>query len=193
MGSTSSDCGRTLGNYILAGAISGVVAGRSAARLYDLSLSGQMDRIGNIGRDMFNPMDMLTDAVIGGAFGAFTYGVIVFVTYIATINPEAKTVSIGSYPEYMNKARSEGYTSFNLDKYYNIFDALGLAKPMNELFMSNQINQAKDFVGTSLDRITPGYRTEIGLIQESGKYQQIGSGWTHLDNLFSSKVNWWFE
>jgi len=66
--------GATLGSYILAGAASGVLAGQYA-RLTTYALSGQYERIGNVGTDMFNPENMLLDAVLGGVGGAAGYGI----------------------------------------------------------------------------------------------------------------------
>jgi hypothetical protein len=130
--------------------------------------------------------------IIGGTI-LLRQGIIVIGTYLATENPDAATVSIGSFREYYDKAVSNGYTAFDLGKSYELLNTIGLAKPMNSLFMSNQISQIKDFVGTSIENLTPGFSTEVSTIEGSGMYQQIGSGWTNIANLWSSTVNWWSE
>lgn len=65
--------GATLADYIIAGTLSGALTGQYA-RLTTYALSGQYERIGNIGTDMFNPKDMFIDAVLGGVFSAAGYG-----------------------------------------------------------------------------------------------------------------------
>ena len=131
-------------------------------------------------------------AAVGGAI-LLRQGIIVLGTQLATLNPNASTTSIGRFPQYINIAKANGYTAFNLGRFYTLLNALGLAKPMNQQFMSNQFSQGKDFVSSGVAEIGTGLEMETAMIQSSQLYVQLGNGWQSLSNFYSNTVSWWLE
>ncbi len=108
-----------------------------------------------------------------------------------THNPDSQTVSIGSfdpeevngYIETANKAGNQ-FTYYSMHPIINkILDAVGLAEPINEGFMANQISQGKDFVSTVLGDPGSGYIMERQMLLDNA-YSQISSAWTGFRSVF---------
>jgi Double-stranded DNA deaminase toxin A len=70
-GATTALLGSSFFANVAAGFLSGGVAGQYA-RLTGLALSGQMSQVGKV---LFQPQDMILDAVLGGAIAGVSYGV----------------------------------------------------------------------------------------------------------------------
>ena len=106
-------------------------------------------------------------------------------TKLSTINPDGIMVSLGRNPAYTEMGQASSYTYFQLpNQVYNILDDIGLAKPVNQQFIMNQIGQGKDFIVSGVPRISSALGTEIEIIQQSGLYIQIISSWSSFTNYF---------
>jgi hypothetical protein len=102
---------------------------------------------------------------------------------IATKNPDGINTIIGGFPEYKTFAQANGYTYFDLGRWYNTLDKIRLANPMNTQFISNQIDQAKTFLQVS----TGGASTasEVAQILSSGLYTEMGAAWSSFTSIFT--------
>ena len=132
--------------------------------------------------------------VWGGAHIAFVAGTIIVTrqgfimigTQLATQNPNSPVVSLRNYPAYIK----DGYTYFKMNPTFNkLLDAIGLAKPMNQQFITNQIAQAKNMEVT-ITSLQPGAGTlmEMGMLQNSGlytMYTQTSPYYTGIINYFT--------
>jgi hypothetical protein len=107
-----------------------------------------------------------------------------------TRNPNAQTVSLGSFDPlkmngYIEVAKAKGYTYFQMNQIlYKGLNAIGLAKPINEGFMLNQINQSKDFFVTRLGpTFGSGTIMEMKMLAES-EYVQMTPMVQGITNIF---------
>jgi len=139
----------------------------------------------------------LMTGCVANIIAAFSAGRATVITWLAlwsTENPDGLTVSIGRFSEYLDKARTYGYTVFNMGKSYNFFNSIGLAEPANDEFMATQMNQLKNFVGSGA--LDPGtsYSREVEMLSSNLQYIQTGpASWESLMNLYSNLSNWWME
>lgn len=104
-------------------------------------------------------------------------------TYFATQNPDGTYTVIGGYPEYKTFAQANGYTYFDLGNAYGPLNALGLAKPINDLFTSTQMAQGKNILQVSIGGA--GTSAEVQAINSSGLYTQLGSAWSSFTAIFT--------
>jgi len=99
-------------------------------------------------------------------------------TYWGTANPNARDVMLGRYPSatdnYMIQAGDE-FTYFNLGRFYNPLDKIGLANPANVQFINNQMDQAKTFFVYGEEEIETQLYAETQQIWNSGLYQEFGN------------------
>ena len=85
---------------------------------------------------------------------------------LATQNPNSSAVSLGRYIDanspnnYINIAKANGYTYFDMGKYYAIAEQHGIAWNINEMFLKTQFELGKSFICTSAD-IAGSYALEI--------------------------------
>jgi hypothetical protein len=109
-----------------------------------------------------------------------------------THNPDSQTVSLGSYDPaelngYIEMANQPGnmYTYFSMHPaLYSFLDKLGLANPINEGFMVNQMAQGKNFVVTVLGKFPgPGTLTEMEMLASDG-YGRVTSGLANFYAMF---------
>ena len=120
-------------------------------------------------------------AVVGGTI-ILQQGVIIAGTYLATQNPDAEWTVIGRYTDEINNYMTAANdvtpkaTYFDLGDWYGPLNRIGLAEPMNRLFMSNQIAQAKDFAVYGLEEAgSQLQQIEIPMINDSGRYTELGN------------------
>ena len=109
-----------------------------------------------------------------------------------TRNPGAQTVSLGSFDParlngYIEVAKGNSYTYYAMNPMvYRILNAVGLANPINEGFMINQMAQGKDFVVTVLgDFAGPGTLMEMEMLAADGYSRMISSGFSNFYSIFS--------
>lgn len=122
-------------------------------------------------------------AVVTGGIVILRQGVIAIGTYMATQNPNGINTVIGGFPEYKTFAQANGYTYFDLGRWYNTLEAFGLAKPINSQFVASQIDQAKNFL-----QVSPGGAgtvSEVAQILSSRLYTQIATGWSTFTSIFT--------
>ena len=125
-------------------------------------------------------------ALVAGTIIITRHGIIMIGTQLATQNPNSPVVSLGNNPAYTK----DGYTFFKMNPtVYKVLDAIGLAKPMNQQFITNQIAQAKNMEVT-ITSLQPGAGTlmEMGMLQNSGlytMYTQTSPYYTGIINYFT--------
>jgi hypothetical protein len=89
-------------------------------------------------------------------FGTVLMPLYAWISNFFTRNPNARTVSLGSFDPlklngYIEVGETNGYTYFQMHPIiYRVLNVIGQAKPINQGFMLNQINQSKDFIITKL-------------------------------------------
>ena len=116
-----------------------------------------------------------TDIKWGHAINLANKGKFDKILKLSTHNPESQTVAIGRYISadspncYINIAEKNGYTYFNMGKYYDMAIAKNsnLAWKINEMFLKVQVNAGKTFLRTSAD-IVGSYKLEIDTLKILG-------------------------
>jgi len=92
---------------------------------------------------------------------------------LSTHNPNSSSVSLGRYIDanspnnYINIAKTNGYTYFDMGKYYAIAERHGIAWNINEMFLKTQFELGKSFICTSAD-IAGSYALEIETLKALG-------------------------
>ena len=124
--------------------------------------------------------------LVAGGVTIVREGVIVIGTEIATKNPDVTSVMIGRFynnvNNYITKA-GNSFTYFNLGRSYKILNKIGLANPMNQRFIVNQISKAKNFyVYGAPAKTSTNLLMEIQMIRNSGIYTE-----------FSNSISYWRE
>ena len=92
---------------------------------------------------------------------------------LSTKNPNSHYVSVGKYisknspANYINIAKKEGFTYFDMGKYYKMADKKGIAMTINEMFLKEQNMLGKIFIETSSEQ-TSTYGWEIEILHQIG-------------------------
>lgn len=128
-------------------------------------------------------MEAWGGAHIVGAVGGILFvreGIILIGAQLATQNPDSPWTMLGRFADatdnYMAQANSvePKATYFDLGNSYKYLDLIGLAKPMNQQFILNQISQEKDFVVYGTEEAETNLQMEINMITTSGLYTEYG-------------------
>jgi hypothetical protein len=123
--------------------------------------------------------------VVGrGLIKAGYTAIVIIGTQLATQNPDGTFTVIGGFREYIKFAQANGYTYFDLGRWYNPLNSLGLAKPINSQFMFNQMDQAKNFLQISIGGA--GTADEVAQLLSSGLYTQMAQGWSTFTSIFTN-------
>ncbi len=96
----------------------------------------------------------------------------------ATKNPDAAMTMLGRYYNDANNYISQAgtrFTYFDLGTKYAFLDKIGLAKPINQKFIIDQIALAKDFVVYGAEKPGGNLMMETNMILSSGFYAEYGS------------------
>jgi len=92
---------------------------------------------------------------------------------LSTKNPNKNYVSVGRYvsktspQNYINIAKKNKFTYFDMGKYYDIADKKEIAYTINEMFLKEQFSLGKIFYKTSMD-IGGIYKWELGVLKALG-------------------------
>ena len=106
----------------------------------------------------------------GYAIKAAVKGNYTKVLKLSTFNPNSDYVALGRFinetsPQcYINIARANGYTYFDMGKYYDFAVKLKVNKEINEMFLKTQYDLGKKFICTSLD-IAGSYADELKFLK----------------------------
>lgn len=76
-------------------------------------------------------------------------------------------ISADSPNNYINIAKANGYTYFDIGKYYAMAEQHGVAWKINEMFLKTQFELSKSFICTSADIAGP-YALEIEVLKSLG-------------------------
>ena len=117
--------------------------------------------------------DNLKDIRWGFAIKQATKGNYDKILKLSTHNNNSEFVSLGHYfskhspDNYINIAKTNGYTYFDMWKYYSIAQKNNIAWNINEMFLKTQYEMGKTFICTSAD-ISGTYALEIETLQVMG-------------------------
>ena len=93
-------------------------------------------------------------------------------------DPDATWTMLGRYyseaDNYMVEAEKTGAQYFNLGKFYEPLNAIGLAEPINKQFIVNQMAEKMDFVVYGSEQVPTNLAMETTMIYDSGLYTEIG-------------------
>ena len=106
----------------------------------------------------------------GYAIKAAVKGNYTKVLKLSTFNPNSDYVALGRFinktspQSYINIAKANGYTYFDMGKYYDFAVKLKVNKEINEMFLKTQYDLGKKFICTSLD-IAGSYKNELKFLK----------------------------
>ena len=89
---------------------------------------------------------------------------------LSTFNPNSDYVALGRFinktspQSYINIARANGYTYFDMGKYYDFAVKLNINDEINKMFLKAQYDLGKKFICTSLD-IAGSYANELKFLK----------------------------
>lgn len=106
----------------------------------------------------------------GYAIKAAVKGNYTKVLKLSTFNPNSDYVALGRFinetspKSYINIAKANGYTYFDMGKYYDFAKELSVHEKINKMFLKTQYDLGKKFICTSLD-IAGSYANELKFLK----------------------------